>query len=181
MLSLLELMSISSTILLLLISTNRYVDTPDVVEDDHDEEGYFDPLYLESTCNVPKLDFVTSPTLHSMRMSTAFAALDDELQFWVKSRSTTWFTRFLVEEYGDEGWVRLFRMTKKAVFALADLLRSQIQRQDTKYRLAAPTCGKGGLHIVQINTWGFFASVAPLASASSLIHSSQWRKPHGSL
>ena len=133
-----DFMSMSLTILLLLLTANRYVDTSELLDDDDDEEGHFDPLCLESQCSLSELDSITSATLHSMHISTAFAALDDELRYWVKLRSMTWFSRFFVQEYGDECWMRLFLVTKKVVFALADLLRPQIQRQDTKYRLAVP-------------------------------------------
>ena len=61
---------------------------------------------------------------------------DDDLGFWVKPRSTTWFSRFLLSEYDDSRWVQMFRFTKPAVFALADLLRPTIQKKDIKYRLA---------------------------------------------
>ena len=43
-----------------------------------------------------------------------------------------------MEEYADERWVCLFRMTEKVVFALVDMLRSQIEWQDTKYHLTLP-------------------------------------------
>jgi hypothetical protein len=61
----------------------------------------------------------------------------------VKPRSTTWFSHFLLEQYDDQGWVQMFRMTKPAVSILADLLRPHIKKQDTKYRLVVLV-----LHIV---------------------------------
>ena len=78
-----KLMSISSMILLLLLSTDRNVDTPELLEDDHDEEDHFNPLCLKSARVIPELDSVTSTTLYSVRISIAFAALDDELRYWV--------------------------------------------------------------------------------------------------
>jgi hypothetical protein len=38
-------------------------------------------------------------------LCTMFNLLDDDLGFWVKSRSTTWFCRFLLSQYGKERWI----------------------------------------------------------------------------
>ena len=73
--------------------------------------------------------------LQNFRLCTSLNVFDDDLGFWVKPRSTTWFSRFLLS---DIRWVQMFRFTKPAVFALADLLRPTIQKKDTKYRLAIP-------------------------------------------
>jgi hypothetical protein len=62
----------------------------------------------------------------------------EDLGFWVKPRSTTWFSRFLLGQYREERWIQMFRMTKPAVFALSDLLKPHVQKQDTRYRLAIP-------------------------------------------
>lgn len=40
-------------------------------------------------------------TLHHFRLCIAFNFLDEELGFWVKPRSTTWFSRFLLEQYDN--------------------------------------------------------------------------------
>ena len=76
--------------------------------------------------------------LQNFRLCTSLNVFDDDLGFWVKLRSTTWFSRFLLSEYDDSRWVQMFRFTKPAVFALADLLRPTIQKKDTKYKLAIP-------------------------------------------
>ena len=82
-------------------------------------------------------DLVQS-ALHNFRLCTSFNVFDADLGYWVKPRSTTWFSRFLLSEYDDNRWIHMFRMTKPAVFALADLLRPSVQRKDTRYRLAIP-------------------------------------------
>ena len=74
--------------------------------------------------------------LQNFRLCTSFNVFDDDLGFWVKPRSTMWFSRFLLSEYDDTRWVQMFRLTKPAVFALADLLRPSIRKKDTRYRLA---------------------------------------------
>jgi len=65
-------------------------------------------------------------------------ALPDEISYWVKPRSTTWFSRFLLEQYDDSRWLSMFRMTKSIVFSLANLLAPIVQKKNTKYRLAIP-------------------------------------------
>lgn len=77
-------------------------------------------------------------TLHNYRLCTSFSCFDDDIGFWMKPRSTTWFSRFLLEQYDNSRWVSMFKMTKACVFALAELLRPHVARQNTKYRVAIP-------------------------------------------
>jgi hypothetical protein len=76
--------------------------------------------------------------LHHVRMLSIFSVVEEDLGFWVRPRSTTWFSRFVVEEFEDDRWIQCFQTTKRAVFSLAEMLRPQIQRRDTRYRLAIP-------------------------------------------
>lgn len=83
-------------------------------------------------------DDLLRSTLHNFRLFTDFSFFDDEMRYWVKPRSTTWFSRFLVEQYNNTRWISMFRMTKPAVFALSDLLRPHVEKANTKYSLAIP-------------------------------------------
>ena len=76
--------------------------------------------------------------LHNYRLCTSLTTFDDDLGYWVKRRSMTWFWRFLLSEYDDTRWVQMFRMTKTVVYALADFLRPHVMKKDTNYRLAIP-------------------------------------------
>ena len=76
--------------------------------------------------------------LYSYELWNNLLIADFELGYWVKPRSTTWFSRFVIEEYDDDRWSSLFRMTKASVFDLSHQLRPFIQKQNTKYRLAIP-------------------------------------------
>ena len=40
--------------------------------------------------------------LHSFQLCNNLLLGDHELGYWVKPRSTTWFSRFVVEEYNDD-------------------------------------------------------------------------------
>ena len=53
-------------------------------------------------------------------------------------RSTSWFSRFVLQEYDDNKWLENFRLTKAAVFSLKILLQPHIEKQNTHYRLAIP-------------------------------------------
>ena len=85
-----------------------------------------DPLAIISSC------------LLNLHFPTSLYVLPDDLGFWVKPRSTTWFSRFLMAEYDDRRWLEMFRMTKRSVFALSDLLAPHVRRKDTKYRVVIP-------------------------------------------
>jgi hypothetical protein len=130
-------MAFISAILLLLFTTNRALDVaaPSLVFEVDEEEPFGNS---EGQCVEAALDadHITSAALHHFRLCNVFSLFDQELGFWVKPRSTTWFSKFLLGHYDDDRWIQMFRMTKVAVFSLADLLRPHVEKQDTKYRLA---------------------------------------------
>jgi len=64
------------------------------------------------------IDAANIATLHLMRISTMLTTIDEDLRYWVKLRSTTWFTRFLLHKYDDHYWVQMFRMSKRSVISL---------------------------------------------------------------
>ena len=133
-----EVVSMASLILLLLLQTHRALDETivDVLEDDNSTVVVPFPKNLQR----PLLDEVAMSrvVLQQFRLWTSVLVFDEELGFWVKPRSTTWFTKFLLEEYDDERWIQMFRMTKRALLSLAELLAPFIRRRDTNYRLAIP-------------------------------------------
>ena len=43
----------------------------------------------------------TQATLHHFRLFSTLALIDKDLGFWVKPRSTSWFTKFLLHEYDN--------------------------------------------------------------------------------
>ena len=46
-------------------------------------------------------DCSTLATLHQVKMLSIFSFAGEDLGFWVKPRSTTWFSCFIVEEFED--------------------------------------------------------------------------------
>lgn len=76
--------------------------------------------------------------LHNFRLWTTFNIFGDDLGFWVKPRSTTWFLKFLIDQYDDGRWVQMFCINKAYVFGLVELLRPQIQKKNTSYQLEIP-------------------------------------------
>jgi len=73
--------------------------------------------------------------LHNFRLCSSNYTLPDDISYWVKPRSTTWFSRFLLEQYNDSRWMSMFRMTKAI---LDNLLAPIVEEKNTKYRLAIP-------------------------------------------
>jgi hypothetical protein len=84
------------------------------------------------------MNTIVASVLHDFRLAHARTILDDELRFWVRPRSTTWFSQFLLHEYYDDRWVANFRFTKVAVFYMAAVLAPHCEHQDTRYRRAVP-------------------------------------------
>jgi hypothetical protein len=79
---------------------------------------------------------VSTVALYDYRISCGLLCFDDQLRWWVKPRSTTWFSDYLIQVYNDDRWVQIFRMDKSAVADLCYHLRPSIAKQDTKYKLA---------------------------------------------
>lgn len=84
------------------------------------------------------MNTILASVLHDFRIVHATTLLDQELGWWVMPRSTSWFSRFVLQEYDDNRWLENFRMTKSSVFSLTNLLRPHIEKQNTRYRLAIP-------------------------------------------
>ena len=133
-----EVMAVASTVLLLLLSANRALDVPCLRESDDDNDNSV--LSMTGPCAEPSfdVDILTRAALHSFRLCNVCSLLGDDLGYWVKPRSTAWFSRFLLDQYDDERWVTMFRMTKPAVHSLATLLTPRVQKKNTKYRLSIP-------------------------------------------
>lgn len=131
---------VAITVWLLTLILNA-TETHDVPMLDDSDEYCEDPLAsivhgLEGS--VQDTESILRETLHNYRLCTTYSYFDEDVGFWVKPRSTTWFSRFLLEEYDNSRWVGIFRMTKPCVFALAELLRPHVERENTKYRIAIP-------------------------------------------
>jgi hypothetical protein len=60
------------------------------------------------------------------------------MKYWVKPKSTTWFSKFFVMEFDEERWVENFCITKHNLFNIANHLRPLIIKQDKKYRKDIP-------------------------------------------
>lgn len=105
-----------------------------------DDNGFEELSVITNSLMGPAYDAsaLFSASLSNFRLCTMATVFDEDVSFWVHPRSTTWFSRFLLEQYDDERWVQMFRMSKRAVVALADLLRPHVERQNTKYRIAIP-------------------------------------------
>jgi hypothetical protein len=81
---------------------------------------------------------LSTAALHDHRLSCGLIYFDDDLRYWVKLRSTTWFSDFLISLYDDARWIEQFQMDKASIADLCYRLRPQIEKQDTKYRQAVP-------------------------------------------
>jgi hypothetical protein len=81
---------------------------------------------------------ISTAALYDYRLSCGLIYFNDDLRYWVKPRSTTWFSGFLMSLYDDSRWIEQFEMEKEAVADLCSRLCPHIQKQDTKYRQAIP-------------------------------------------
>jgi hypothetical protein len=81
---------------------------------------------------------LSTTALHDHRLSCGLICFDDDLRYWVKPRSTTWFSDFMVSLYDDSRWIEQFRMDKASVADLCYRLCPHIQKQDTKYCQVVP-------------------------------------------
>ena len=131
-----KILSFFPTLLLLLL--NAYAALVHSPRSQIQEDQAISPhaVSLVSHESIVDADQLVAIVLHSFRLCNLFTLFDEDLGYWVKSRSTTWFSWLLVSQYGKEMWIQMFQMTKPVVFAQSELLKPQVQKQDTKYRLA---------------------------------------------
>lgn len=131
-------MAVASAALLLLMTANRALDLAIEVQSDDSTADDFGVLELPCQQASDEMEAFTHAALHSFQLCNMYSLLDEELRFWVKPRSTTWFSRFLLEQYDDERWIKMFRMTKPAMLSLAEVLKPRVLKKDTNYRLSIP-------------------------------------------
>ena len=132
-----DLIFIVSALFMILLNAQNILATASIPV-----EGFgFDEFNVDMEEGVRHMDNIhcaSIAALYSYQLCNNLLLGDHELGYWVKPRSTTWFSRFVVEEYNDDRWSCLFRMTKASIFELSNRLRPLIQKQNTKYRLAIP-------------------------------------------
>jgi hypothetical protein len=133
-----EVLALSSAVLLLLLNSYKALHVKDSANKIDDADGSEEDFTGENRYLLGEADCSAVVALHHVMMLSVFTIAGEDLGFWTRPRSTTWFSRFVVSEFEDDRWVQCFRMTKMAVFSLAEMLRSKIQRRDTWYRLAIP-------------------------------------------
>jgi hypothetical protein len=100
-----EILSFSSALLLLLLNVHTSLGQlggGETHEDPGSSPDSFTPLGEGSVLDS---DRIAAAAMYNFRLCTMFNLLDDDLGFWVKSRSTTWFCRFLLSQYGKERWI----------------------------------------------------------------------------
>jgi len=56
-----------------------------------------------------------------------------DLAHWVKPKSTTWYSHFLLVEYDDNRWREMFRMLKNALFNIVRKLCPHHLKKNRKY------------------------------------------------
>lgn len=73
--------------------------------------------------------------LHQYKLISTFDLLfEKDLGDWVKARSTTWYSQFLMSQYSDPRWIEHFRVSKEFVFQLTMKLKHFMEKKDMHYR-----------------------------------------------
>lgn len=122
----------------MLLKVQQGLEIPLLVAPEEDDQDELSAIVHRLQDSQPDASSMLRATLHNYRLCTTFMFLEEDLGFWVKPRSTTWFSRFLLEQYDNTRWIQMFRMTKASVFALAGQLRPHVEKSDTNYRVAVP-------------------------------------------
>jgi hypothetical protein len=96
-----------------------------------------DSKIVPDVCNVHRvlvdMNAVLSLVLHDFCVTHVGSLLDQDVGWWVKSQSTTWFSRFFLFEYDDSIWIENFRMSKSSLLNLSRMLAPHIQHQNTRF------------------------------------------------
>ncbi|KAG0571720.1 hypothetical protein KC19_VG036800 [Ceratodon purpureus] len=88
-------------VMLLILNSTEAVAIPQFIETNTDEDNTV--VALAENLDEGFLDAETeiTATLHHFRLCLACNFLDDDLGFWMKPRSTTWFSCFFLEQYDN--------------------------------------------------------------------------------
>jgi hypothetical protein len=132
-----DLLSIVSALLMILLNAHNILNVASIPIEASRHEDFIVHME-EGVRHMDNLYSTSIAALYSCQLWNNLLLVDHELGYWVKPRSTTWFSRFVIEEYDDDRWSSLFRMTKASVFELSHQLWPFIQKQNTKYRLTIP-------------------------------------------
>ena len=109
------LLSIISALLMILLNAQNILGMASIPIEATSHEDFI--MHMEEGTRHMENIFSTSiAALYSYLLWNNLLLADHELGYWVKPRSTTWFSRFVIEEYDDARWSSLFRMTKASVF-----------------------------------------------------------------
>ena len=108
--------------------------------------------------------------LHSIQLWNNILSSDHELGLCVRSRSTTRFSQFVIEEHDDDQWLSMFRITKASIFELSDQLWPLIQKQNTKYALAIPVVVRVACTLEPNISFEFVPIPRPHPSAATYAH-----------
>jgi len=131
-----EVLAVSSSLLFFLLRSHNALHVVNVEDEEDDFITEINHLRQERQTRSLETTLVTSAALNSFYLNTFFHLLGDDLGYWVKPRSTTWFSRFLLEQYDEDRWLKLFRMTKSSVFLLVEILKPVVVKKNTRYQLA---------------------------------------------
>jgi hypothetical protein len=93
-----EVLAVLSMVLLLLLNSQQALEvanSPDSDDGDSSEEDFTgeEGYVLEGG------DFSVFAIVHHVRMLSMFIVVGEDLGYWVRPRLTTWFSRFVVEEF----------------------------------------------------------------------------------
>jgi len=90
-------MTIAFIVLFLLLTSNRALDLSsyNIFEDDMD--NFLQRIQEADLTPILDTNVVTSVALHNFRLCNVFNLFDANLGYWMKPRSTTWFSCFLVK------------------------------------------------------------------------------------
>ena len=105
-----EIMSMASAILLLLLNSNRAVDFGLDEDSDDNKTPMLDNIRESQAMASFTSKIYTHAALHTFRLCNIFCMFDVELGYWVKPRSTTWFFGFLMGQNDEERWIKIFHM-----------------------------------------------------------------------
>jgi hypothetical protein len=78
---------------------------------------------------------LNSLMLHQYRLTSTFDLLfEKDLGYWVKARSTTWYSQFLMSQYNNPRWIEHFKVSREFFFQLTMKLKHLMEKKDTHYR-----------------------------------------------
>ena len=102
-----DILAFSSTLLLLLLNIHSSLGQHVGADTDDDPIVSLDAFAPLGQGSILDANRIAATALQNFKFCIIFNLLNEDLGYWIKPQSTTWFRRFFISQYGEEQWIQI--------------------------------------------------------------------------